>query len=90
MFKIVSGIPLPAAARGRKAVELPLVQMNKGDSFLIPFDVKAEDAKKTLESWRRKVLASKKKVLKEHPDAAYRTAVVNDANGAGLRVWCTA
>jgi hypothetical protein len=90
MFQIVSGIPMPVAARGRKAVDLPLGLMNKGDSFLIPFDVTAEESKKTLESWRRKVLVSKKKVLAERPDAAFRTAVVNDAHGAGLRVWCTA
>lgn len=87
MFKIVTGIPLPVASRGRKAVDLPLDQMESGESFLIPLDV---TDKKAIESWRRKVLASKKRVLKTHPEAAYRTAVVNDEHGTGLRVWCTA
>ncbi len=90
MFPIVSGIPLPSAARGRKAVDLPLALMNAGDSFLIPFDPTGDDGKKTLESWRRKVLAAKKKIQAEHAEAGFRTAVVNDANGQGLRVWCTA
>jgi hypothetical protein len=90
MFQIVSGVPLPPAARGRRAVELPLAQMNAGDSFLIPFVPAGDDGKKTLESWRRKVLAAKKKVQKEHPEAGFRTAVVNDEHGQGLRVWCTA
>lgn len=77
-FKIESGIPMPKLARGRTAsTSFPLNEMDPGDSFLIPFDIKD---KKALESWRRKVLAAKKRV-----DGEFRTFAVAD----GLRVFCT-
>ncbi len=78
-FQIESGVDLPRPARGRRAVEFPLLDMGVGDSFLIPFDTTEP---KLVDSWRRKVAAAKKKVA----NAEYRTATMSD----GLRVWRTA
>ena len=78
-FQIESGFDLPRPARGRRAVEFPLIDMGVGDSFLIPFDTTEP---KLVDSWRRKVGAAKKKVA----EAEYRTATMSD----GLRVWRTA
>jgi hypothetical protein len=78
-FQIESGFDLPRPARGRRAVEFPLLDMGVGDSFLIPFDTTEP---KLVDSWRRKVGAAKKKVA----EAEYRTATMSD----GLRVWRTA
>jgi hypothetical protein len=74
MFKIESGIPLKVTGRGRAPTT----------SF--PLD---ED-KKTVESWRRKFLNAKKRFVRDHADADFRSGVVNDEHGTGLRVWCTA
>jgi len=46
--------------------------------------------KKTVESWRRKFLNAKKRFMRDHTDADFRSGVVNDEHGTGLRVWCTA
>jgi hypothetical protein len=77
-FQVESGIDLPRLARGRRATEFPLTEMDVGDSFLIPFDV--TDGK-LVDSWRRKVAAAKKKVQ----GGEFRTATMSD----GLRVWRT-
>jgi len=77
-FKIESDVPMPKLARGRvAATRFPLAEMEIGESFLIPCDVAD---KKTLDSWRRKVLAAKKRVK----DAQFKTFTVAD----GLRVFC--
>ena len=83
-FQIESGVPLPKAKRGpgRKATEFPMGDMNVGDSFLMPCDVK--DAK-TLANWRRKFLLAKERFLTQY-EAAFKTATVED----GVRVWRTA
>lgn len=76
-FKIEKGVPMPKLARGRvAATKFPLVDMNPGESFLIAFD---SSDKKLLESWRRKVLAAKKRV-----EGEFRTFAVS----GGLRVFC--
>lgn len=78
MFKIEADVPMPKLARGRvAATRFPLAEMEVGESFLIPCDPKD---KKTLDSWRRKVLMAKKKV----GDADFKTFTVSD----GLRVFC--
>ena len=88
MFKIESGIPLKAVGRGRAPTNtFPLDEMEPGESFLIPCDV---NDKKAIESWRRKFLSAKKRFRREHPDADFRSGVVNDEHGTGLRVWCVA
>lgn len=88
MFKIESGIPLKVVSRGRAPTNtFPLDEMENGESFLIPCDV---TDKKAVESWRRKFLNAKKRFMREHPDADFRSGVVNDAHGTGLRVWCVA
>ena len=83
-FQIESGVPLPKAKRGpgRKATEFPMADMQVGDSFLIPCDVK--DAK-SLANWRRKFLLAKKRFLTTY-EGAFRTVTVED----GIRVWRTA
>jgi hypothetical protein len=74
-FKIESGIPMPKLSRGRIAsTQFPLADMKPGD----PKD------KKALESWRRKVLAAKKR-YKANNEGDFRTVTVSE----GLRVWCT-
>lgn len=79
-FKIESGVPMTVSGRGRRSsVEFPLHQMDVGDSFLIPCDPKN---KKELDSWRRKLLAQKKRMN----GGKWATAVVS----GGLRVWRTA
>lgn len=88
MFKIESGIPLKVVSRGRApTTSFPLDEMEKGESFLIPCDVAD---KKAIESWRRKFLNAKQRFMREHPDADFRSGVVNDEHGTGLRVWCVA
>jgi len=77
-FQIESGVPMPKLMRGRvSATKFPLDSMEVGESFLIPCD---PADKKTLDSWRRKVLMAKKKVT----DADFKTFTVAD----GLRVFC--
>lgn len=77
MFQIETGIPMPKMARGRTAVmKFPLPQMQPGDSFLIPCDIKD---KKEVDSWRRKFLAAKRRV-----EGTFRSFTVSD----GLRVFC--
>jgi hypothetical protein len=79
-FKIEAGVPMTVSGRGRRSsVEFPLHQMDVGDSFLIPCDPKN---KKELDSWRRKLLAQKKRMK----GGKWATAVVS----GGLRVWRTA
>ena len=88
MFKIESGIPLKVVSRGRAPTNtFPLSEMEDGDSFLIPCDTAD---KKAIESWRRKFLNAKKRFMREHPDADFRSGVVDDEHGTGLRVWCVA
>lgn len=77
-FTIETNVPMPKIARGRvAAAKFPLAEMDVGESFLIPCDI---NDKKTLESWRRKVLMAKKRV----EDAEFKTFRVAD----GLRVFC--
>ncbi len=80
-FKIEAGVPMAAiVGRGRRpSVTFPLHQMDVGDSFLIPCNVKD---KKEVDSWRRKLLAQKKRM----DGGKWATAVVS----GGLRVWRTA
>lgn len=67
--------------RGRKPTQFPFTDMEVGDSFVIDCD---PEAKKEVDSWRRKLLVAKKRFLKEY-DAKFTTAVVEN----GLRVWRT-
>ena len=78
MFKIESGVPLKVT-RGRKATEFPLHEMQVGDSFLIPCDLTDP---KVVSSWRRKLLAAKKRM----DGGEWATAT----DTGGLRVWRTA
>ena len=89
MFQIESGVPIPKiAGRGRSATTtFPFGDLDIGDSFLIPCDTAD---KKAIESWRRKFLNAKKRFMREHPDADFRSGVVDDEHGTGLRVWCVA
>ena len=79
-FHVESGVPLAVnrGGRGRKPTAFPLHQMAVGDSFLIPCDT-AE--KKTVDSWRRKLLVAKKRM----EGGKWTTAIVSD----GIRVWRT-
>ena len=79
-FHVESGVPLAVnrGGRGRKPTAFPLHQMAVGDSFLIPCDT-AE--KKTVDSWRRKLLVAKKRM----EGGKWTTATVSD----GIRVWRT-
>ena len=80
-FQIESGVPMPKLTRGRvSATKFPLDKMEVGESFLIPVDFSAADAQKTLDSWRRKVLAAKKKI----GEGEIKTFRVPE----GLRVFC--
>lgn len=85
-FAIESGITKPISNRGRKATEFPFGSMDVGDSFLIPVAHEAgtEDHKKAVDSWRRKLLNSKKRFAQEY-EGKFTTAVVAE----GLRVWRT-
>lgn len=84
-FQIESDIPYKAPSRGgrgRKPTQFPFRDMEVGDSFLIP----CEHDAKTLASWRRKILVSKKRfVVEEDEYIIIRTSVVD----GGLRVWRT-
>lgn len=79
-FVVERGIPMQVSGRGRRPgpSKFPLNQMQVGDSFLIPCDVKD---KKAVDSWRRKLLTAKKRM----DGGKWATAVVSD----GLRVWRT-
>lgn len=83
-FQIESGVPLPKAQRGpgRKATEFPIGDMQVGDSFLMPCDVKNA---KELANWRRKFLLAKKRFLSTY-EGAFKTLTVD----GGIRVWRTA
>lgn len=78
MFNVESGVPMVGVRRGRKPTHFPFVDMDIGDSFVIPFD--SSDAK-LVANWRRKILNAKRGM-----DAQFATALVAD----GLRVWRTA
>lgn len=81
-FTVESGIPYvsKAGGRGRKPTAFPLSDMEVGDSFLIPCDT---SSKKTLDSWRRKLLVAKKRFAESYGDGYnFRTVTVED----GLRV----
>jgi hypothetical protein len=78
MFKIESGVPLKVT-RGRKPTSFPLGEMQVGDSFLIPCEMTDP---KVVGSWRRKLLAAKKRM----EGGEWSTA----ADEGGLRVWRTA
>lgn len=77
-FIVETNVPMHVQGRGRQPspLKFPFMRMEIGDSFLIEADI---SDKKTLDSWRRKVLAAKKRV----PDMKFMTAIVGD----GLRVW---
>lgn len=79
-FRVESGVPMAVnrGGRGRKPTAFPLHQMGVGDSFLIPCNT-AE--KKTVDSWRRKLLVAKKRM----EGGKWTTAIVSD----GIRVWRT-
>ena len=79
MFKIESDVPYVSnrGGRGRKPTAFPFAEMDVGDSFLIPCD---PQDKKALDSWRRKVLAAKKKL----GEGEFKTFRVPE----GLRVFC--
>lgn len=79
-FEIETGIPMKISGRGRPAgaPRFPLADMDVGQSFLIPCDV--ED-KKAVDSWRRKLLAEKKRM----ESGKWQTAQTSE----GLRVWRT-
>lgn len=79
-FHVESGVPLAVnrGGRGRKPTAFPLHQMAVGDSFLIPCDT---TEKKTVDSWRRKLLVAKKRM----EGGKWTTATVSD----GIRVWRT-
>lgn len=90
MFELESGVSPVSGKRGRKPTDFPLDQMDVGISFLVPCNV---EAKKEVESWRRKLLVAKKRfmeTLDEGDERKFTTAVVNsDELGTGLRVWRT-
>jgi hypothetical protein len=79
-FEIEAGIPLAVnrGGRGRKPTAFPLHEMDVGESFLIPCDV---TEKKTVDSWRRKLLVAKKRM----DGGKWTTAIVSN----GIRVWRT-
>lgn len=79
-FQVESNIPLAVnrGGRGRKPTAFPLHEMAVGDSFLIPCNVQE---KKTVDSWRRKLLVAKKRM----EGGKWTTAIVSD----GIRVWRT-
>lgn len=79
-FEIESGVPV-AVRRGRKGTQFPFINMEIGDSFLIPCDT---NDKKALDSWRRKVATAKKQFLKSY-EGSFQVATVE----GGLRVWRT-
>lgn len=93
-FTIESGVTPVSNKRGRKSTEFPLAEMAVGDSFMVPTvptvpegstpEFIAEETKKLVESWRRKVLIAKKKFCAEF-EGKFQTAVVE----GGLRVWRT-
>lgn len=84
MYKIESHIPYAPkhGGRGRKPTAFPFADMAVGDSFLITCD---STSKKEVDSWRRKVLVSKKRFNASYEGDAweFRTAV----EPQGLRVW---
>jgi hypothetical protein len=79
-FQIESGITMKITGRGRPpgAARFPLADMDVGHSFLIPCDV---ENKKEVDSWRRKLLAEKKRM----DGGKWQTALTSE----GLRVWRT-
>jgi len=84
MFKIESGVPYANknGGRGRKPTAFPFEDMEIGDSFLIPCD---STSKTVVDSWRRKILVSKKRFNAAYDGDAweFRTATQPE----GLRVW---
>lgn len=87
-FKIDTGVPYAIKAggrgRGRKPTAFPFTDMQVGDSFLIECDT---SVKKTVDSWRRKVLVAKKRFNEAYDGPAweFRTAI----REGGIRVWRT-
>ena len=91
-FTIEKGIKYVSTAlggRGRKATEFPLADMEPEDSFLIECDV---TSKKALDSWRRKLLAAKKRFAAEYDATGivFRTSIDSKNDKKGLRVHRTA
>lgn len=82
-FVIEKEVAMVSGKRGRKPTSFPLTDMEVGDSFLIECD---PADKKTVDSWRRKLLTAKKR-FSEGYEGKFTTALVNDERGAGLRVW---
>lgn len=80
-FVVESGIPKQVSGRGRRVSpsKFPLSEMDVGDSFLVAVDI---TDKKAVSSWRRKILAAKKRM----DGGKWETATVSD----GIRVWRTA
>ena len=80
-FVIEKDVAPVSGKRGRRPTAFPLDQMEVGDSFLIECDT---DEKKTVDSWRRKLLTAKKRFTEQY-DGKFSTAIVE----GGLRVWRT-
>jgi hypothetical protein len=86
VFEIESDIPFASnrGGRGRKPTAFPFADMEEGDSFLIPCDIKD---KKAVESWRRKLLVAKKRFnAARSEDYQFKSAT----EAGGIRVWRTA
>lgn len=102
MFTIEKNVPRATTVRGRKATEFPLADLEKGDSFYIPLPANHE--KKHVDSWRRKLMVAKKRVVETAVAAGiakpeFGSAIVDGTNkdadgnpvaGKGIRVWRTA
>lgn len=79
-FPIDKGIPVPRGPAGMKPeLELPLAEMEVGDSFLIPFTTRARA------SLIQVVYRTKKRFLLDFPERDFTFRTLNK----GLRVWRT-
>ena len=88
-FKIEAGVPFASnrGGRGRKPTAFPFVDMEEGDSFLIPCDTKD---KKVVDSWRRKLLVAKKRFNAAlMPDVGEEFVFRSATEAGGIRVWRT-
>lgn len=74
---IETNIPLPQRVGGRlKGSKYPFAQMQPGDSFLVPSDVKPSTLRAAVSAFSKKAEAPVKK---------FAIRVVDN----GVRVWCT-
>ena len=85
-FQIESGVARVSnrGGRGRKPTAFPFADMDVGDSFLIPCDKE----RKTLDSWRRKLLVAKKRFNEQYDSDPWQFSTASVEGG--LRVWRTA